>query len=171
MLEPNVKEGKGGLRDLQTLYWIAKYEHGVSRIDDLVDLGVFRPEEFAAFDAAERFLWAVRCHLHLIADRAQDQMTFDNQVQVAERMGYEDHSGRRAVEHFMQDYFRHATRVGELTRIFLTELEARHVKQEPAILGFLRGRTPAQEGQGRLRDQAEPHHRRRTRQRRSSPTS
>jgi [protein-PII] uridylyltransferase len=140
MLEPNVKEGKGGLRDLQTLYWIAKYEHGVSRIGDLVEPGIFRSEEFAAFDAAERFLWAVRCHLHLIAGRAQDQLTFDNQVQVAERMGYVDHSGRRAVEHFMQDYFRHATVVGDLTRIFLTELEARHVKQEPAILGFLRGR-------------------------------
>jgi [protein-PII] uridylyltransferase len=141
VLEPNVKEGKGGLRDLQTLYWIAKYEHGVARAGDLVELGVFTPEEFAAFDAAERFLWAVRCHLHLIADRAQDQLTFDNQVQVADRLGYRDHSGRPAVEHFMQDYFRHATRVGELTRIFLTELETRHVKQEPAILGFLRGRT------------------------------
>jgi [protein-PII] uridylyltransferase len=141
VLEPNVKEGKGGLRDLQTLYWIAKYEHGVRRAAELVGMGVFTPQEFAAFDAAERFLWAVRCHLHLIADRAQDQLTFDNQVQVAERLGYRDHSGRRAVEHFMQDYFRHATRVGELTRIFLTELEARHVKQEPAILGFLRGRT------------------------------
>nr|WP_109669844.1 [protein-PII] uridylyltransferase [Roseicyclus mahoneyensis] len=141
VLEPNVKEGKGGLRDLQTLYWIAKYEHGVARAAELVGLGVFTHEEFAAFDAAERFLWATRCHLHLIADRAQDQLTFDNQVQVAERLGYGDHSGRRAVEHFMQDYFRHATRVGELTRIFLTELEARHVKQEPSILGFLRGRT------------------------------
>ncbi|MFW5641921.1 MAG: nucleotidyltransferase domain-containing protein, partial [Roseicyclus sp.] len=110
MLEPNVKEGKGGLRDLQTLYWIAKYEHAVDRVADLVARGVFRPEEFAAFDAAERFLWAVRCHLHLIAGRAQDALSFDNQVQVAERMGYQDHSGRRAVEHFMQDYFRHATR-------------------------------------------------------------
>ncbi|MHA7887186.1 [protein-PII] uridylyltransferase [Roseicyclus sp.] len=141
VLEPNVKEGKGGLRDLQTLYWIAKYEHGVRTAAELVNLGVFLPDEFAAFDAAERFLWAVRCHLHLIAGRAQDQLTFDNQVAVAERLGYTDHSGRRAVEHFMQDYFRHATRVGELTRIFLTELEARHVKQEPAILGFLLGRS------------------------------
>jgi len=141
MLEPNVKEGKGGLRDLQTLYWIAKYDHGVDRVADLVALGVFRPEEFAAFDAAERFLWSVRCHLHLIAGRAQDQLTFDNQVQVADRLGYRDHSGRRAVEHFMQDYFRHATKVGELTRIFLTELEARHVKAAPGILGLLRGRT------------------------------
>ncbi len=141
MLEPNVKEGKGGLRDLQTLYWIAKYEHGVARAAELVNLGVFRPEEFASFDAAERFLWAVRAHLHLIANRAQDMLSFDMQVEVAERLGYNDHSGRRAVEHFMQDYFRHATRVGELTRIFLTGLEARHVKQQPAILGFLRGRS------------------------------
>jgi len=141
MLEPNVKEGKGGLRDLQTLYWIAKYDKQVERVSELVDLGVFLPEEFAAFDAAERFLWAVRCHLHLIAGRAQDQLTFDNQVEIAKRLGYADHSGRRAVEHFMQDYFRHATKVGELTRIFLTELEARHVKQEPAIFGLLRGRT------------------------------
>lgn len=141
MLEPNVKEGKGGLRDLQTLYWIAKYEHGVVKAKELVPLGVFRPEEFEAFDAAERFLWAVRCHLHLISNRAQDVLSFDMQVEVADRLGYSDHSGRRGVEHFMQDYFRHATQVGELTRIFLTGLEARHVKQEPAILGFLRGVT------------------------------
>ncbi|NBX43078.1 MAG: HD domain-containing protein, partial [Rhodobacteraceae bacterium] len=71
----------------------------------------------------------------------QDGLSFDLQVQVAERMQYADHSGRRAVEHFMQDYFRHATRVGELTRIFLTALEASHAKSEPMILGFLRGRS------------------------------
>nr|WP_238475750.1 [protein-PII] uridylyltransferase [Rhodophyticola sp. CCM32] len=140
MLEPNVKEGKGGLRDLQTLYWIAKYLHGVQLAPELVGLGVFSAEEFNAFDAAERFQWSVRCHLHLIAGRAQDQLTFDMQVQVAARMGYTDHGGRRAVEHFMQDYFRHATRVGELTRIFLTALEASHVKQEPGLWRRFRGR-------------------------------
>ncbi|WP_375550695.1 MULTISPECIES: [protein-PII] uridylyltransferase [Rhodophyticola] len=140
MLEPNVKEGKGGLRDLQTLYWIAKYLHGVQRARELVGLGVFTQEEFDAFDAAERFQWSVRCHLHLIAGRAQDQLTFDMQVQVADRMGYTDHDGRRAVEHFMQDYFRHATRVGELTRIFLTALEASHVKREPGLWELFRGR-------------------------------
>jgi len=141
MLEPNVKEGKGGLRDLQTLYWMAKYEHGVDHAAELVGMGIFTQDEFDAFDAAERFLWTVRCHLHLIAGRAMDVLSFDMQVAVAERMGYGDHSGRRAVEHFMQDYFRHATHVGELTRIFLTALEARLIKQEPAILGFLRGRS------------------------------
>ncbi|MBF9034577.1 [protein-PII] uridylyltransferase [Rhodobacterales bacterium HKCCE2091] len=143
MVEPNVKEGKGGLRDLQTLYWIAKYIHGVDTVAELVDLGLFSREEFEAFDEAERFLWSVRCHLHLIAGRATDQLTFDLQVEVAARMGYHDQAGRRGVEYFMQDYFRHATQVGELTRIFLTGLEASHLKKEPAILGFLRaGRAP-----------------------------
>ncbi|MEM9320885.1 MAG: [protein-PII] uridylyltransferase [Pseudomonadota bacterium] len=140
MVEPNVKEAKGGLRDLQTLYWIAKYIHGVDTVRALVDLGVFSQAEFATFDAAERFLWCVRCHLHLVANRASDQLTFDAQVAVAERMGYEDRGGMRGVEHFMQDYFRHATRVGELTRIFLTALEASQAKKEPAILSLIRGR-------------------------------
>jgi [protein-PII] uridylyltransferase len=138
MLEPNVKEGKGGLRDLQSLFWIAKYIHRVQRIEELVGLGVFTPEEYWAFEAAEDFLWAVRAHLHLITGREMDQLTFDMQVEVAAHLKYIDHSGRRGVEHFMQDYFRHATQVGELTRIFLTALEAIHVKNEPMLVGFFR---------------------------------
>jgi len=133
MVEPNVKEGKGGLRDLQSLYWIAKYVHHVESIEELVRLNVFRPEEYERFQEAENFLWAVRCHLHLVTGRPNEQLTFDLQVEVAERMGYQDRSGRRAVEHFMQDYFRNATRVGDLTRIFLSKLEAIHAKSEPLL--------------------------------------
>jgi [protein-PII] uridylyltransferase len=140
MLEPNVKEGKGGLRDLQTLYWIAKYIHEVDQAQELVALGFFRPEDYESFRAAETFLWAVRCHMHHLSGRAVEQLTFDLQVGVAERMGYADGGGRRGVEHFMQAYFRHATQVGELTRIFLTELEARHVKREPLLRNFLNRR-------------------------------
>ncbi|HEY0275406.1 MAG TPA: [protein-PII] uridylyltransferase, partial [Paenirhodobacter sp.] len=142
VLEPNVKEGKGGLRDLQTLYWIAKYIHGVNKAAELVPLGVFSPEEYQRFRSAEDYLWAVRCHLHLIAGRASDQLTFDMQVEVARHMGYADTAGRRAVEVFMQDYFRHATVVGEVTRIFLTALESRHVKRAPALTRLLRRRKP-----------------------------
>ena len=138
VLEPNVKEGKGGLRDLQTLYWIGKYLHRVPAARELVAVGLFRPEEYDTFRTAEEFLWAVRCHLHYIAGRAMDQLTFDLQVEVAQRMGYRDAGGRRAVEIFMQDYFRHATRVGELTRIFLTELEARHAKPEASLFGIFK---------------------------------
>ncbi len=154
ILEPNVKEAKGGLRDLQTLYWIAKYRYNVRQTSELVRLDVFTAEEFDAFERAERFLWCVRCHMHLIANRAADVLTFDMQVDVAGAMGYRDHAGRRAVEHFMQDYFRHATRVGELTRILLVALEADNVKREPALLGLLkrrrRIREPFVERQGRL---------------------
>lgn len=154
ILEPNVKEAKGGLRDLQALYWIAKYRYRVGDPGALLRMGVFTEEEFRAFEAAERFLWCVRCHLHLIGGRAADMLTFDAQVDVAAAMGYRDHAGRRAVEHFMQDYFRHATRVGELTRILLVALEADNIKQEPGLMGFFkrrrRVRPPYAERQNRL---------------------
>jgi len=88
VLEPNVKEGKGGLRDLQTLYWIGKYLNRVSSSEGLVAAGLLAREEFDVFTRAEDFLWAVRCHLHLITGRAMDQLTFDLQVEVAARMGY-----------------------------------------------------------------------------------
>ncbi|SDZ43239.1 UTP--GlnB (protein PII) uridylyltransferase, GlnD [Jannaschia faecimaris] len=154
ILEPNVKEAKGGLRDLQTLYWIAKYRYRVKDPAALLKMGVFTHEEFKAFEGAERFLWCVRCHLHLITGRASDMLTFDMQDEVASAMGYRDHAGRRAVEHFMQDYFRHATRVGELTRILLVALEADNIKQEPALIGLFKRRrrvkAPYIERQGRL---------------------
>ncbi|WP_425303933.1 [protein-PII] uridylyltransferase [Wenxinia saemankumensis] len=137
VVEPNVKEGKGGLRDLQSLYWIGKYVYNVETASELVGEGIFTEDEYQTFRAAEEFLWAVRCHMHLLSGRAMDQLTFDLQVEVAERMGYRDYGGRRAVEHFMQDYFRHATRVGELTRIFLTAQETTHLKQEPLLTRLL----------------------------------
>jgi [protein-PII] uridylyltransferase len=154
VLEPNIKEGKGGLRDLQTLYWIGKYLHRVPSAEGLVGVGLLRRDEFDAFTRAEDFLWAVRCHLHSITHRATDQLTFDLQVEVAAAMGYADTGGRRGVEVFMQDYFRHATHVGELTTIFLTELEARHAKGEARLMGFFRRNKPVRKGlhlvQGRI---------------------
>jgi [protein-PII] uridylyltransferase len=159
VLEPNVKEGKGGLRDLQTLYWIGKYLHRVPDAEGLVGAGLLGREEFDSFARAEDFLWAARCHLHLITGRATDTLTFDLQVEVAARMGYRDLLGRRAVEHFMQDYFRQATRVGELTRVFLTELEARHAKREASLFGIFKRTKRVKPGyklvQGRL-DLADP---------------
>ncbi|MBP0482228.1 [protein-PII] uridylyltransferase [Sagittula sp. M10.9X] len=141
MVEPNVKEGKGGLRDLQSLFWIIKYVHHSDDVSLLVKRGVFLPEEYETFVQAERFLWAVRCHLHLLSGRAVEQLTFDLQPEVAARMGYNDRAGRRAVEWFMQDYFRHATAVGDLTRILLTALEADHAKAPPLLERIFK-RTP-----------------------------
>jgi len=133
LVEPNVKEGKGGLRDLQTLFWITKYLSGAKSPTEMIEQGFFTQPEYDRFAEAEHFLWTVRCHLHLGAKRATEQLTFDHQVAIAKALGFEDREGLRAVESFMQEYFRHATHVGDLTRIFLTALEARHVKQQPSF--------------------------------------
>ncbi len=138
VVEPNVKEGKGGLRDIQTLFWIIKYLYGVTDAIDLMDLEFFSIEEYEKFISAESFLWSVRCELHSLADRPQDVLHFDAQFEVAKALGYFDVKDRRAVEHFMQDYFRYATDVGELTRIFLTKLEEQHVKKQPRLVGWIK---------------------------------
>ncbi|MEO8454470.1 MAG: [protein-PII] uridylyltransferase [Sphingomicrobium sp.] len=123
VVEPNVKDGKGGLRDLHTLYWIGKYVHGVERPADLVGAGLLTAAEFRRFDRAERFFWAVRCHLHLLAGRADERLSFDYQKRIAEIMNYADRPGKSAVERFMQFYFINAKSVGDLTGVFLAQLD------------------------------------------------
>jgi [protein-PII] uridylyltransferase len=123
VVEPNVKDGKGGLRDLQTLYWIGKYVHRVRSAAELVDKGLFTREEYRSFRRAEGFLLAVRSHLHTIAKRGEDRLTFDLQREVARRMQYADRPGKSAVERFMQFYFLQAQHVGNLTGVFLAQLQ------------------------------------------------
>ena len=123
VVEPNVKDGKGGLRDLHTLYWIGKYVHRVERPADLVKAGLLTAAEFRRFDRAERFFWAVRCHLHLLAGRAEERLNFEYQPRIAEIMHYADRPGKSAVERFMQFYFLNAKTVGDLTGVFLAQLD------------------------------------------------
>ncbi|MCZ6466207.1 MAG: [protein-PII] uridylyltransferase, partial [Alphaproteobacteria bacterium] len=129
VLEPNVKEGKGGLRDLQTLFWIAKYLYRVDDVKDLVNLGVFTARDARRFAKAENFLWTVRCHLHYLAGRAEERFTFNVQTAIGERMGYTDHAGTRGVERVMKHYFLIAKDVGDLTRVLCAVLEERHKKR------------------------------------------
>ena len=123
VVEPNVKDGKGGLRDLHTLYWIGQYAFGVERPADLVDKGLFTAAEFRRFERAERFFWAVRCHLHLAAGRPEERLGFDMQRTIATAMRYADRPGKSAVERFMQFYFLNAKVVGDLTGLFLAQLD------------------------------------------------
>ncbi len=138
LLEPNVKEGKGGLRDLQTLYWIGKYLTRADEPEELMRQGFFTADEYRIFTDAAAFLWTTRVHLHLLSGRAVEQLTFDTQVEIAEVLGYSSTAGQRPVERFMQDYFTHAKHVGDLTRIFLSALEAQHVAARPSIGQALR---------------------------------
>ncbi len=133
LVEPNVKEGKGGLRDLQTLFWIAKYFYRVRARDDLVKAGVFSRAEMRLFRKAEDFLWAVRCHLHFLTGREEERLSFDVQREMARRLGYTAHPGLEDVERFMKHYFLVAKDVGDLTRIFCAALEEHHGKSAPVL--------------------------------------
>jgi [protein-PII] uridylyltransferase len=128
VLEPNVKDGKGGLRDLHTLYWIAKYHHRVEDMAGLVAKGVFTPAEAQRFRKSHDFLAAVRCRLHYLTGRGDDRLTFDAQSEISARLGYKDRAGMRGVERFMKHYYLVAKHVGDLTRIFCAAIQASEQK-------------------------------------------
>jgi [protein-PII] uridylyltransferase len=124
VVEPNVKEGRGGLRDLQTLYWIARYVYDTQTMGELADVGdVLTQAEAKHGRRAWEFLWTVRFHLHYVAGRAEERLTFDLQPVVGARMGYTRHGRQDGVERFMRHYFLTAREIARLTRIL-----------EPAIL-------------------------------------
>ena len=133
LVEPNVKDGKGGLRDLHTLFWIAKYVYRVRDTAELIGKGVFTRQELATFHRSEDFLWAVRCHLHFLAGRAEERLSFDLQREMAERLGYTEHPGMKDVERFMKHYFLVAKDVGDLTGIFCAALEEQEGKPVPRL--------------------------------------
>ena len=140
LVEPNIKEGKGGLRDLQTLYWIGKYLYHVYDAGDLVEHGVFTRDEYRTFQKAEAFLWNVRVHLHYLLGRAEERLSFDVQPALAAQLGYTDpEKPRRAVEAFMRAYFLVAKDVGDLTRIFCAALEEQHKKPRASLTRILPG--------------------------------
>jgi [protein-PII] uridylyltransferase len=139
MVEPNVKEGKGALRDLNTLFWIAQYLHPAEAHGGVVELDLFERREVAMFVRAFDFLWAVRCHLHFATGRAEERLSFDLQPEIARRMGYGDRGDAPAVERFMRRYFLIASEVGALTRTFCAKLEADEAKKRPQGLSRLLG--------------------------------
>ena len=123
LVEPNVKNGKGGLRDLHTLMWVARYVRGVTTPAELVDAGLLTHAEFARFDRAERFFWSVRFLLHLAAGRAEERLSFAHQRELASALHYADRPGKSSVERFMHMYFLQARSVGDLTGQFLAQLD------------------------------------------------
>ncbi|MGE3247463.1 MAG: [protein-PII] uridylyltransferase, partial [Beijerinckiaceae bacterium] len=137
LVEPNVKEGKGGLRDLHTLFWIARYVYRVDTPGELVAAGLFDRQELRTYHQCEEFLWRVRCHLHFEAGRPEERLTFDYQRVIAERLGYVTHAGLSAVERFMKHYFLVAKDVGDLTAIVCAELEESQTKSRPALDRFV----------------------------------
>ncbi|MGH6768818.1 MAG: [protein-PII] uridylyltransferase [Xanthobacteraceae bacterium] len=133
LVEPNVKDGKGGLRDLHTLFWIAKYVYRVREPEELIEKGVFSRSEYTLFRRCEDFLWSVRCHMHFLMGRAEERLSFDIQREIAVRLGYTEHPGLKDVERFMKHYFLIAKDVGDLTAILCAELEDSQAKAMPVL--------------------------------------
>src|SRR5271168_5395430 len=133
LVEPNVKDGKGGLRDLHTLFWIAKYVYRVREPEEMIDAGVFDREEYKLFCRCEDFLWSVRCNMHFLTGRAEERLSFDIQREIALRLGYTAHPGQKDVERFMKHYFLTAKHVGDLTAILCSGLEELQAKPAPVL--------------------------------------
>ena len=132
-VEPNIKDGAGGLRDLHTLHWLAKHLYPDQAEEEFVEAGVFTRHEYRSFRRCEFFLWTVRCHLHFLTDRPEERLSFDLQRAMADRLGYRGHAGLSGVERFMKHYFLIAKEVGQLTRIVCTALELKQLKSIPAL--------------------------------------
>lgn len=135
LLEPNVKESEGGLRDLHTALWVMKIKYKVKDPKELVVKGVLSEDELASYHEALSYLWRVRNELHFLAGRKNDQLTFEAQTELAAFFGYEDSARTLAVEEFMRDYYLHANRVEHLA----SSLIARCMRKEEGafrILGY-----------------------------------
>ena len=138
VLEPQIKEGEGGLRDLHTAMWLAKVKFKTNDVGELVRKGVINDSERAELEAARDFLWRVRNALHFLSGQHQDQLTFDYQERIAAEFGYQDTTGLKGVEHFMRDYYLHAAAVNR----FATEIIARCMRQPrvASLVGRYTGR-------------------------------
>ena len=127
VLEPNIKEDKGGLRDLHSLKWITKYLYGTDDFTELADRDIITLEEARTFERAHSFLTTVRCHIQYMTNRPDNRLTFDLQKKIAIAMGYsESRAGTSQIERFMKHYYLTAKDVGDLTRIVLASLEEEH---------------------------------------------
>jgi len=136
LVEPNIKDGKGGLRDLHTLHWLAKDLEAAQPFSGARAI-TFTPQEQSTFRKCEDFLWTVRCHLHFLAGRPEERLSFDRQPALAQRLGYKDRGGLRAVERFMKHYFLIAKEVGDLTTVLCSALEMQQLKRSPGLDALL----------------------------------
>ncbi|HEU4603812.1 MAG TPA: [protein-PII] uridylyltransferase [Steroidobacteraceae bacterium] len=118
-LEPNVKSSPGGLRDIQTIGWVAKRHFGADSLDELVDHGFLSKSELRKLKTAQAFLWKARFALHVLTGRREDRLLFDHQIKLAKMFGYEDATYTLAVEQFMQRYYRTAMDVSLLNEMLL----------------------------------------------------
>ena len=138
LIEPNIKEGEGGLRDLQTAIWIARVRAGAKTFRDLVIRGIMSEKEYTEFQDAFDFLWRIRNELHFLSARKNEQLQFEHQERIATFLGYTDSPHALAVEQFMQDYYEHATHAEHLSSYLIARVTQNDSKSR--LFGYLKRR-------------------------------
>jgi len=154
-LEPNIKEGPGGLRDIQTIGWVAMRHYGTARLRELVEHGFLTEGEYRELREGRELLWRIRIGLHLLTGRREDRLLFDHQPELARRFGYHDDDASLAVEQFMKGYYRTVQTLSRLNEMLLQHFEEEilhHGEPAPAEplgrrfqvrRGFIEARDPA----------------------------
>ena len=137
-LEPNIKEGPGGLRDLQTIRWVAQSQYQINTLAKLISIGLITEQEYLEYRDARRFLWKIRYTLHLLANKPEERLLFEYQTRIAQIFGYQDDANSRAVEKFMQAYYctiMEAERLNEmLLQVLATKFEPLRSEQPTTTL-------------------------------------
>ncbi len=127
LLEPNIKEGAGTLRDMQTLSWLVKYTYGYDNAEQIIKTGLLSQKSIRIYLRAYRFFWTVRFWLHMLTGRANEQLIFEYQKPIAEHMGYRDTNRAQGVERFMRHFFMWAETVGRLSGVVCMQLETKYL--------------------------------------------
>lgn len=122
-LEPNIKEGPGGLRDIQFIDWITKRHFDNRSLGDLISTGFLTEVEYNHLRHAQEYLWKIRFSLHVVTQRKEERLLFDHQIQLARESGYNNLNSNLAVEQFMQNYYRHISECSQLTELLSAHFE------------------------------------------------
>ncbi len=133
LLEPNIKESPGGLRDIHTVTWILRASRGRPSLEGLIEAGLVSSQDYQSYEEAQDFLWRIRNELHFSAKKRVDVLEHDIQPMVAKRLGYKDKNGELGVERFMREYYLHARNINRLSSQICTRLDGQSTKVRRAV--------------------------------------
>ena len=133
LLEPNIKEGKGGLRDLNTIRWIISFLYQGNSAKEYLSLGLMTNKEASFYNKAEKYFMTLRSMMHYYSKNNSDRLTFDLQLSIAEKLGYKSHSGSTPIERLMKHYYLFAKDVGYLTKSVLENIENNNFKTDKSF--------------------------------------
>lgn len=121
-LEPNIKEGIGGLRDIHTILWVSIFMFNIYKLEDLTSINIYTKEEIKELKNAWKFLLTIRAFIHLFNESKGDVLSIENQLKISKKLSYKDKKKEKGVEIFMKDLFVNVAKINSLLRTFYSKL-------------------------------------------------